>query len=84
MELGQYPYLRSKDIFLFAWMPQTLPDPATLRCTSTFTTREGRVLPELDRFALVAWDEAMRRIGASLAKLLGSLASVADLRKRHS
>ncbi len=80
--LGRHPYLRGKDIFLFAWMPEPLPDPATLRCASTFTTREGTVLPELDRFALVPWDEAMTRIGASLARLLGSLASVANLRRR--
>ncbi len=80
--LGRHPYLRGKDIFLFAWMPETLPDPATLRCTSTFITREGTILPELDRFALVPWDEAMTRIGASLARLLGSLASVANLRKK--
>ena len=84
IDLGLHPYLRDKDIFLFAWMPDELPDPATLHCTSSFTTREGHVLPELDRFALVPWDEAMRRIGASLARLLGSLASVANLRKRRS
>jgi 8-oxo-dGTP pyrophosphatase MutT (NUDIX family) len=80
--LGLHPYLRGKDICLFAWMPKRLPDPAALRCTSTFTTREGHILPELDRFALVPWDEAMTRIGASLARLLGSLPSMASLRRK--
>jgi len=71
--LGRHPYLRAKDIFLFAWMPRTLPDPASLRCSSTFAIAGGRVLPEFDRFAILPWDEAMTRLGASLARLLRSL-----------
>jgi len=82
IDLGRHPYLRRKDLFLFAWLPAPLPDPATLRCTSTFTTREGKTLPELDRFAILPWDEAMARVGASLARLLSSLDAVARLRRQ--
>lgn len=82
IELGRHPYLRRKDIFLFAWLPNPLPDPASLRCTSTFMTREGKTLPELDRFAVLPWDEAMARVGASLARLLSSLDAVATLRRQ--
>jgi 8-oxo-dGTP pyrophosphatase MutT (NUDIX family) len=83
IDLGRHPYLRGKDLFLFAWLPETLPDPTALRCTSTFTTREGKILPELDRFAIFPWEEAMERVGASLAGLLRTLPAVAGLRKNR-
>jgi 8-oxo-dGTP pyrophosphatase MutT (NUDIX family) len=82
IDLGRHPYLRTKDLSLFAWMPPTLPDPAALHCRSTFTTSDGHVLPELDRFAILPWDEAMARVGASLARLLSSLDAVARLRRQ--
>src|SRR5450432_4055734 len=61
--LGTHPYLRDKDLALFAWFPSAMPDPATLRCASTFTLPDGRVLPELDRCAILAWQEATERVG---------------------
>jgi 8-oxo-dGTP pyrophosphatase MutT (NUDIX family) len=80
-EVGRFPYLRTKDIVLFAWMPDTLPDPALLRCRSTFIAG-GRLLPEFDRFAILPWEEAMARVGASLAALLSTASVVATLRTR--
>jgi putative (di)nucleoside polyphosphate hydrolase len=78
--LGTHSYLRDKDLVLFAWFPLAMPDPATLRCASTFTLPDGRVLPELDRFAILAWPEAMERIGKNLALILSSLsAGIASL-----
>jgi 8-oxo-dGTP pyrophosphatase MutT (NUDIX family) len=82
-DLGRHPYLRTKDLSLFAWLPPMLPDPAALRCRSTFTTADGHVLPELDRFAIFPWDEAMARLGASLARLLSSLDAVTTLRTKR-
>jgi 8-oxo-dGTP pyrophosphatase MutT (NUDIX family) len=73
VELGVHPYLRSKDLALFAWRPQQLPDPQSLTCTSQFTLPNGTLLPEFDRFALFAWDEALTRVGKNLARVLGSL-----------
>jgi 8-oxo-dGTP pyrophosphatase MutT (NUDIX family) len=78
--LGTHPYLRDKDLALFAWFPTGMPDPATLRCTSTFTLPNGSVLPELDRFAVLAWPEAIVRVGKNLARVLSSLsAKIASL-----
>ena len=82
--LGRHPYLRGKDIFLLAWTPDVLPDPATLRCTSTFETADGRTLPEFDRFALFPLGEALRRIGSNLARVLSSLDAVASLRAQRT
>jgi 8-oxo-dGTP pyrophosphatase MutT (NUDIX family) len=71
--LGVHPYLRGKDLALFAWALQPLPDPKTLACHSHFALADGTLLPEFDRFALFAWDEALRRVGKNLARVLMSI-----------
>jgi 8-oxo-dGTP pyrophosphatase MutT (NUDIX family) len=81
IDLGRHPYLPRKDLCLFAWVPERMPDPAELRCSSTFTTREGKKIPELDRFAVLPWEEAMARLGPSLAGLLRTLPAVTSLRR---
>ena len=40
-ELGVYPYLRGKDLALFAWVPRELPDPRSLSCSSQFALANG-------------------------------------------
>jgi 8-oxo-dGTP pyrophosphatase MutT (NUDIX family) len=71
--LGVHPYLRGKDLALFAWEPRQLPDPKSLTCTSHFTLPDGTLLPEFDRFGLFLWDEVLTRVGKSLARLLATL-----------
>ena len=71
--LGVHPYLRGKDLALFAWELQQLPDPESLTCTSHFSLPNGTLLPEFDRFGLFAWDEALARVGKNLARLLAAL-----------
>jgi len=71
--LGVHPYLRGKDLALFAWAPQPLPDPRNLACTSHFALADGTLLPEFDRFGLFAWDEALLRVGKNLARVLTSI-----------
>ncbi|HTV44675.1 MAG TPA: NUDIX domain-containing protein [Stellaceae bacterium] len=68
--LGVHRYLRGKDLALFAWAPPVPPDPQSLVCVSTFTLPNGTVLPEFDRFALFDWDEALRRVGRNMARVL--------------
>jgi putative (di)nucleoside polyphosphate hydrolase len=73
--LGRHPYLSGKDLMLFGWHPASMPDPATLRCTSHFTV--GTVsLPEFDRFGLFDWDEAISRVGRSMARVLAAIRPV--------
>jgi len=67
--LGVFPYLRGKDLALFAWAPAQLPDPQTLACASCFSWN-GRMWPEFDRFGLFSPEEALGRVGKSLAALL--------------
>lgn len=76
--LGVHPYLRDKDLALFAWRPARMPDPATLFCRSTFAVRGGSVLPEFDRFGLFTWDEALTRVGKNMARVLASIRAVSE------
>jgi 8-oxo-dGTP pyrophosphatase MutT (NUDIX family) len=70
--LGVFPYLRGKDLALFGWAPPQLPDPKALVCASCFSWH-GRMWPEFDRFGLFTLDEALARVGKSLAPLLAGI-----------
>jgi predicted NUDIX family NTP pyrophosphohydrolase len=72
LDVGRCAYRRGKDLHLFAALIEHV-DPAALRCSSRFVDRNGRTLPEMDRFAWVALDEAPQRCGKSMAALLTSL-----------
>jgi 8-oxo-dGTP pyrophosphatase MutT (NUDIX family) len=76
--LGVHRYLPGKDLALFVWRPVTMPDPATLVCTSVFTAPGGASLPEFDRFALFAWNEATTRVGRNMARVLAEVRSTCD------
>ena len=67
---GVHAYLRDKDLALFVWMPAEMPVPDTLICRSTFVLPDGSVVPELDRFGLFDWDDALRKVGKNLARVL--------------
>src|SRR5208337_4706453 len=73
VELGVHPYLRGKDLALYAWRGSPLPDPQGLACTSHFTLSDGTVLPEFDRFGIFAWDDALNRVGKNMARVLASI-----------
>jgi 8-oxo-dGTP pyrophosphatase MutT (NUDIX family) len=70
--LGVFPYRSGKDLALFGWSVPRLPDPKTLFCASCFTWK-GSELPEFDRFGLFTHDEALERVGKSLAALLAGI-----------
>jgi len=70
--LGVFPYRRDKDLALFCWTPPQLPDPKALVCVSCFPFN-GKMLPEFDRFGLFTHDEALTRVGKSLAQLLAGI-----------
>jgi 8-oxo-dGTP pyrophosphatase MutT (NUDIX family) len=74
--LGVHPYLRGKDLALFACVMPQLPDPQSLTCTSRFALADGTLLPEFDRFGLFLWDEALTRVGKNMARVLASIRQV--------
>jgi 8-oxo-dGTP pyrophosphatase MutT (NUDIX family) len=71
--LGVHAYRRGKDLALFAWAPAVMPDPKSLACHSTFVLPNGALLPEFDRFGLFSWDEALARVGKSMARVLAAI-----------
>jgi len=73
MPLGTFPYLRNKDLALFAWIVPNLPDPASLVCSEYYVLPDGTRLPEFDRFGLFTRDEALTRVGKNLARLLAEI-----------
>ena len=75
--LGRHDYLPGKALALFALRRAPLPDPATLRCRASVPLPSGALLPEFDRFGLFAWDEALKRVGRSLARVLAGLGEAA-------
>ncbi len=72
--LGVHPYMRGKDLALFAWKPAHLPDPKSLICASQFALADGTLLPEFDRFGLFSWEDALGRVGKNMARILASVA----------
>jgi len=75
--LGVYPYLRNKDLALFAWAVPELPDPRGLACSAYFVLRDGTRLLEFDRFGLFTPEEAQTRVGKNLARLLAEISLAA-------
>jgi predicted NUDIX family NTP pyrophosphohydrolase len=71
--LGTHAYLRDKDLALFAWRPNGLPDPARLRCSSLVGLPGGKTMPELDRFGLFRFDAALVVVGRNLARVLSEV-----------
>jgi 8-oxo-dGTP pyrophosphatase MutT (NUDIX family) len=69
VDLGRHRYLPGKDLALFAWHQDPLPDPAALVCRSTFAVGAS-FLPEFDRLGLFAWDDALGRVGKNMARVL--------------
>jgi putative (di)nucleoside polyphosphate hydrolase len=71
--LGVRAYLRDKDLALFAWMLEEMPDPSRLSCAATIVLPNGSRLPEFDRFGLFTRDAALERVGKNLARLLAEI-----------
>ncbi len=78
--LGTHRYLPAKDLCLFAWFPATLPDPASLVCSSMVARPDGGGFPELDRFQIIAWDAALAVVGRNLARVLAEVRPLVDPR----
>lgn len=78
LPLGTHAYLRGKDLALFAWRVPAMPDPATLHCTSMVVRPGEAPFPELDRFAVLPWGEALGRIGRNMARVLAAVRAPLD------
>jgi 8-oxo-dGTP pyrophosphatase MutT (NUDIX family) len=78
LDLGAMKYRPGKDLHLFAVLSERF-DAAQCRCSTHFVDRFGRSRPEMDGFAWVPFDEVTRRVGKSMAALIGGPLSLEAL-----
>ena len=71
--LGRHSYTRNKDLSLWLYKVVPLPNVSVLKCTSTFETKDGRHLPELDRFSSVDWNDISAMVTMSMAEVLNKI-----------
>ncbi len=73
-DLGVHSYLPRKDLHLFVVDP---PMPALsidgCRCITSYRSRQGRDIPEVDSYRWAARDEVPYLTGKNMARVLGSL-----------
>lgn len=70
--LGTFSYRPNKDLCLFKWQVDVMPDPGTLHCTSTFHSNM-QWYPEMDKFAIVDRDACLKLVNPSMCKVLSGL-----------
>ena len=71
--LGVHHYLSAKQLALFRWRVDHMPALDVLRCTSFFRAWNGHLMPEFDGFAVLAWDDALARLGRNMVRVLAPL-----------
>jgi len=77
-ELGRFAYRPEKDLHLFMTLGADV-DPTCCRCTSTFTDRFGRVVPEADAFEWTPFERIADRCAKNMTALLTQRLSMPDL-----
>jgi len=55
--LGEFEYNKDKKYILFKYEVDILPDINSLHCQSTFITKDGIKIPEVDRYLYITKDE---------------------------
>jgi len=67
--LRVWDYKPGKVMALFSYRTDHMPDPNSCVCVSTFE-HNGRQIPEMDRWAVVSWPDAIARMNPDLARIL--------------
>ncbi|MBW7457922.1 NUDIX hydrolase [Paenibacillus sepulcri] len=74
-DLGVYEYLRNKNLHLYMWITDDLPDVKDMVCTSYFEHyRSRKLLPEVDGYRYVLFHETDEWMTASMARIIGRIA----------
>jgi 8-oxo-dGTP pyrophosphatase MutT (NUDIX family) len=68
--LGMFKYKHNKDLSLFLYRVDTMPDTAVLDCLSTFDSGKGIHKKEMDGFANVHWEKISKRVVPDLLRVL--------------
>jgi 8-oxo-dGTP pyrophosphatase MutT (NUDIX family) len=73
IELGPLCYRPDKDLILFLWQVERLPNPKTLKCRPIYSRRPGITVLEFDRFRLARWDELPHLLPKRLARIVEAI-----------
>jgi 8-oxo-dGTP pyrophosphatase MutT (NUDIX family) len=69
--LGTFDYSPKKDLILYLWMVEKMPNPDQMICTSIWNKGEdGPCQPELDSFAKCEWKFVKNFVNDNLYKVL--------------
>lgn len=76
IDLGVLPYTREKDLHLFVWKTNKLPDTVAMNCTSYFPNRyTGKPTPEVDGYRYITFGEKENFLAKSMSAALQSVES---------
>jgi len=81
LELGRFRYRPGKDLHLFAARSERF-DPARCSCSTRFRNARGRLVPEMDGYAWVSFDDVPRRCAKNMTTLLTRSLSLRDVSAR--
>lgn len=82
IHLGIFPYKRDKDLTLYLWKVDSLPMVKDLKCTSTFTNKKGKDLPEFNKFAHATFANVSKKTVESMTKVLTDVEKILKKLKR--
>jgi len=68
--LGIFAYKKNKDLSLWLYKVDVLPDPAGLDCLSTFDSGKGIHKKEMDGFSNVKWDKVEKYVVSDMLRVL--------------
>ncbi len=81
LELGRFRYRPGKDLHLFATRSERV-DPSRCTCSTRFRDARGRLVPEMDGYAWVPFDEVPRRCAKNMTALLTRTLSLREVSER--
>jgi 8-oxo-dGTP pyrophosphatase MutT (NUDIX family) len=70
--LGEYDYKKNKQLVVFRYTVDEMPDPALLVCSSMFEMH-GKHFPEMDVFAVTTKDIALQKLNRDLAHIVNTV-----------
>jgi 8-oxo-dGTP pyrophosphatase MutT (NUDIX family) len=70
IDLGIFQYKRNKDLSLWLYPVDQIPDPAGLDCLSTFESGKGIHKKEMDGFASVRWEKIGKYVVPDMLRVL--------------
>jgi len=68
--LGIFEYKKDKNLSLWLYRVDVMPDPAGLDCLSTFESGKGVFKKEMDGFAIVNWEKIGKKVVPDMLRVL--------------